>query len=40
MSISDADGEQKGSWRRLYALVLGELALLIIIFYAFTRAFQ
>ena len=27
-------------WRRLYALVLGELALLIIIFYAFTRTFQ
>jgi len=27
-------------WNRLYALVLGELALTIIIFYAFTKAFQ
>jgi hypothetical protein len=34
----DTRGER--SWRRLYALVLGELALTIIIFYAFTRMFQ
>jgi hypothetical protein len=27
-------------WRRLYAVVLGELALTILIFYAFTKAFQ
>lgn len=27
-------------WRRLYALVIGELALTIIIFYIFTRAFS
>jgi hypothetical protein len=28
------------SWRRLYALVLGELAVLIILFYLFTKAFE
>ena len=27
-------------WRRLYAIVLAELALTILIFYLFTRAFQ
>ena len=27
-------------WPRLYALVLGELALLILFFYLFTRAFE
>ena len=27
------------NWRLIYAAVLGELALLIIIFYAFTKAF-
>ena len=27
------------TWRRLYAAVLGFLALLVILFYAFTRAF-
>jgi hypothetical protein len=27
------------NWPRLYAVVLGELALLILIFYAFTKAF-
>jgi len=27
-------------WRRLYALVIGELALTIAIFYAFTKAFS
>jgi hypothetical protein len=26
-------------WPRLYALVIGELALTILIFYAFTKAF-
>ena len=26
-------------WNRLYALVLGELALTILIFYAFTKVF-
>jgi hypothetical protein len=28
------------SWRRLYAVVLGELAVLIILFYLFTKAFE
>lgn len=26
-----------GSWRNLYALVLGELGLLVLLFYALTR---
>ena len=29
-----------GRWRTLYTIVLGELALTIAIFYAFTRMFQ
>ncbi|MGA7616720.1 MAG: hypothetical protein WBX15_16220 [Thermoanaerobaculia bacterium] len=29
-----------GSWPRLYAIVLGELALLIALFTWFTKAFQ
>ena len=29
-----------GSWPRMYALVLGNLVVLIVIFYAFTRAFD
>ena len=28
-----------GSWARLYAVVLGNLALLILLFYFFTKAF-
>ncbi len=28
-----------GSWARLYALVLGNLVLLIVLFYLFTKAF-
>ena len=28
------------SWRVLYAVVIGNLALLILLFYAFTRAFS
>ena len=27
-------------WRRIYAIVLGELALTILIFYLFTKAFE
>lgn len=38
------DGEEQppigGSWRVLYAVVIGNLALLILLFYAFTRAFS
>lgn len=29
-----------GSWRALYALVLANLAVLIVLFYLFTRAFS
>ncbi len=29
-----------GSWRNLYAIVLGWLALLIVVFYLFTRYFS
>ena len=28
------------TWRRLYAAVIGYLFLLILLFYAFTRAYQ
>ena len=38
------DGEEPPpigrSWRVLYAVVIGNLALLILLFYAFTRAFS
>lgn len=40
----EPDGEERppigGSWRVLYAVVIGNLALLILLFYAFTRAFS
>ncbi len=29
-----------GSWRVLYAIVIANLALLILLFYAFTKAFS
>ena len=29
-----------GSWRVLYAVVIGNLVLLIVLFYLFTRAFS
>ena len=29
-----------GSWRVLYAIVIANLAVLILLFYAFTRAFS
>jgi hypothetical protein len=38
------DGEEQppfgGSWRVLYAVVIGNLVLLILLFYAFTKAFS
>ena len=38
------DDEEKppigGSWRVLYAIVIGNLALLILLFYVFTKAFS
>ena len=39
-----SDGEEQppigGSWRVLYTVVIGNLALLILLFYVFTRAFS
>jgi hypothetical protein len=29
-----------GSWRNVYALVIGVLALLIVLFYCFTKYFE
>lgn len=29
-----------GTWNRLYAIVLGELALLVFLFWLFTKAFE
>lgn len=29
-----------GSWGRLYALVLGNLVFLVVLFYLFTKAFR
>jgi hypothetical protein len=29
-----------GSWRNIYALVLGTLAVLVFVFWAITRAYQ
>ena len=39
----EADHEEQpplGGWPRLYAIVIGELALLILLFTLFARAFQ
>jgi hypothetical protein len=36
----EATGRWIGSWRRLYGLVLAELAILIVLFYLFTKAFE
>ncbi|HEY0591740.1 MAG TPA: hypothetical protein VGE86_01385 [Thermoanaerobaculia bacterium] len=44
MQPNDADREERppvgGSWTRLYAIVLGALAVEVLIFYWFTRALQ
>jgi hypothetical protein len=37
---SSGDRPPFGSWRLLYGVVLGELALLILLFYLFTKAFE
>jgi hypothetical protein len=29
-----------GSWNKIYAVVLGELIILIVLFYLFTKAFS
>jgi len=43
LDVPTADGRQPTAsephWRLIYAAVLGELAILIVIFYAFTKAF-
>jgi hypothetical protein len=39
----DADAAERpplGSWRRMYAVVIGELILLIVLFTLFARAFR
>jgi hypothetical protein len=38
--LSEPDRPIFKSWFRLYAVVLGELAILIVLFYLFTRAFE
>lgn len=44
MAPSDLHGDERppvgGSWPRLYAIVLGALALEIVLFYWFTRALR
>ena len=41
-SVDDLEGEIPlfGSWGRWYAIVLGNLALLILLFYWFTKAYE
>ena len=36
----DASEPLLGSWRRLYTAVIAELAVLILLFYLFTKAFE
>jgi hypothetical protein len=36
----DPSGPNERSWRGLYALVLGELIVLIVLFYVFTKVFE
>lgn len=36
----DARPPLLGSWRNIYLVVLGNLALLVVIFWAITRAFE
>ncbi|MEH0156129.1 hypothetical protein V6R21_18415 [Limibacter armeniacum] len=51
MNISDSKNEMEEyeneslpkifkSWKQLYAVVIGELALLILLFYWFTKSFE
>lgn len=41
-TIPDGDEQPPvgGSWRVLYAIVIGNLVILIVLFYVFTRAFS
>lgn len=36
----EVDPHQPKSWPRLYAVVLGELVVLIVLFYLFTKVFE
>jgi hypothetical protein len=36
----DVGADSPRSWRGLYALVLGELIVLIVLFYVFTKVFE
>ena len=38
--VAAEDAPPLGGWKRLYAVVLGELALLILLFTLFARAFS
>jgi hypothetical protein len=38
--LSDEPPPVGGSWATLYAVVLGTLAILILLFYSFTKAFE
>lgn len=38
-SSSQQDAPHEPNWRLLYALVIGELAVTIVIFYIFTKVF-
>ncbi len=40
LDAESAEHPPLGSWRRLYAVVIGELVLLIILFTLFARAFR
>ena len=40
MNEDRAKPEDTRFWPRLYAVVLGELAVLIVLFYLFTKAFE
>jgi hypothetical protein len=39
-STSNIQHSSSPNWRRLYAIVLAELAVTILIFYAFTKLFE
>jgi hypothetical protein len=39
-SLEDEPPPFGGSWRTLYAVVLANLAALVVLFYVFTRAFR
>ncbi len=40
MEASESPPPVLGSWQRLYMFVIAELAILILLFYLFTKAFE